>query len=88
MSQKKFNLCFNMNNPKAREAYNLIMQKGVKAEFIIDAIIEKEHRSGIDIENVVLKAIAKAFGENGNKFECNDVKEDEISDDVLNMFIV
>ncbi|SHH75864.1 hypothetical protein SAMN02745135_01991 [Caloranaerobacter azorensis DSM 13643] len=86
---KRINLCFNLNNERAKKAYNTIQEYNAKTAFVISAVLAFiENKDEINKE-IIKEAVKEALRESGAKIELQKESRSKetggIPDDVFNL---
>ncbi|GAA0123451.1 hypothetical protein UT300018_27690 [Clostridium faecium] len=89
MNTKRVNLCFNLENERARKAFEIIQQQGAKTAFIIDAVLAYIDRDNELYKEIVKEGVKEAIEELGLEMaikKAEGKKEDEaLPDDIFQM---
>lgn len=89
MDTKRVNLCFNLENERARKAFETIQQQGAKTAFIIDAVLAYIDKNNEIYKDIVKEGVKEAIEELGLEMaimKAEGKREDTvIPDDVFEM---
>lgn len=94
MVTKRVNLCFNLDNDKAKKAYGYINEQSAKTAFVVNAVIYYMESHNIIDKSLVKEAVRELFEEysvgnsisnNGNRSDKDKKEKEGLPDDVFDM---